>query len=435
MLAQSRRSTRVPRAALSAALLPTLFLSACDKVPLLAPGGTVISIFATSNTVPLNGEIEIVATAIENGTTATTPTTPGTPTTPTTPTSTSTTGAGTPVQNGTVITFTTTLGRIEPTEARTNNGQVRVRFISSGQSGTATITAFSGGASGKLENLRVGTAAAERVLLSATPAVLPASGGTTEISARVEDVTGAGIPGVPVTLTADQGQLGAGTVTTDSSGVARTSLQATRTTIVTANVAGKTATVTVNLNARTGVSITGPTTAISAGTPVTFTVGVGAAPIIIRDVTIDFGDGQRSSLGALSASTPVQHIYTEAGTFRAAATATDSSGFAETVATFVTILPQQPPSVIIQASPTNPVPGQTVIFTASVSGATSTILRYEWTFEGGSPPSATTSGNRATATFTGLGTRVINVRVVQSSGPAGDGTTVVNVQAAPIVGR
>ena len=86
-------------------------------------------------------------------------------------------------------------------------------------------------------------------------------------------MTGAGIPGVPVSFTADQGQLGAGSATTDSSGVAKTTLTATRTTIVTANVAGKTATVTVNLNARTGISITGPTTAVSAGTPVTFTVG------------------------------------------------------------------------------------------------------------------------------------------------------------------
>jgi hypothetical protein len=202
------------------------FLSACDKVPLLAPGGTVISLFATSNTVPVNGEIEIVATAIENGTTATTPTTPTTPgTTPTpTPTATSSSGAGTPVQNGTVITFTTTLGRIEPVDARTNNGQVRVRFISNGQSGIATVTAFSGGASAKLENLRVGTAAAERVLLTANPAVLPPTGGTTEIAARVEDVSGAGIPGVPVAFTADQGQLGAGAVVTDSSGVAKTTL-------------------------------------------------------------------------------------------------------------------------------------------------------------------------------------------------------------------
>ena len=107
---------------------------------------------------------------------------------------------------------------------------------------------------------------------------------------------------------------------------------------------------------------------MAAGTPVTFTVGVGAAPAIIRDVTIDFGDGSRSSLGALSASTPVQHVYTEEGTYRASATATDSSGFTETVATFVTILPQQPPSVIIQPQPANPVPGQTVIFTASRVG-------------------------------------------------------------------
>jgi hypothetical protein len=314
-------------------------------------------------------------------------------------------------------------------EARTHNGQVRVRFISNGQSGLATITAFSGGASAKLENLRVGTAAAERVLLTATPAVLPPSGGTTEIAARVEDVSGAGIPGVPVAFTADQGQLGAGAVTTDSNGVAKTTLTASRTTIVTVNVAGKTATVTVNLSARTGVSITGPTTAVAAGTPVTFTVGVGAAPAVnVRDVTIDFGDGDRRSLGAISTSTPVQHIYTEAGSFRAAATATDSSGFTETVATFVTILPQQPPGVIITAAPTNPVPGQVVRFTATVSGATSTILRYEWIFEGGSPATAILTGNQATSVFTGTGSRVIQVRVIQSSGPSADGIAVITLQ-------
>jgi len=29
----------------------------CDKVPLTAPSGSVISLFATANTVPLNGDI------------------------------------------------------------------------------------------------------------------------------------------------------------------------------------------------------------------------------------------------------------------------------------------------------------------------------------------------------------------------------------------
>jgi hypothetical protein len=444
MLAQSFSAVWAKRIGLSTvAVLPALVLSACDKVPLLAPGGTVISLFATANTVPVNGEIEIVATAIENGTT-TVPTTPANPTTPsnpanpanpatptptpTTPTGTSSSGAGTPVQNGTVITFTTTLGRIEPTDARTQNGQVRVRFISNGQSGTATITAFSGGASAKLENLRVGTAAVERLLLSANPQALPPNGGNAEISARVEDVSGAPISGAPVVFTTDVGQVSPSTATTDSSGVAKSTLTATAKATVTASVAGKTATVAVSVNARTGVTITGPTTSVAAGTPTTFTVGV-AATANIRDVSIDYGDGSRQSLGALSASTPVQHTYSEEGTYRVSATAIDATGFTETVATSVTILPQQPPSVIIQASPTNPVPGQTVIFTASVSGATSTILRYEWTFEGGTPATATTTGNRQTATFTGSGTKVITVRVIQASGPSGDGTTVITLQS------
>jgi hypothetical protein len=113
---------------------------ACDKVPLLAPSGSVISVFAAANTVPLNGDIEIVANVIENGTTSTTPTNPGTgtPGTGTTgTTSTTSAGAGTPVQNGTLVSFTTTIGRIEPSEARTSNGQVRVRFFAGNQTKAA----------------------------------------------------------------------------------------------------------------------------------------------------------------------------------------------------------------------------------------------------------------------------------------------------------
>ncbi len=167
------------------------FAFGCDKVPLLAPSGTVITLFPVANTVALNGEVEIVATVIEQGTTTTPPTTPpanGAPTT-TTP-ATPTPGAGTPVQNGTLVTFTTTLGRVEPTEARTSNGQVRVRFFAGNQSGTATVTAFSGGASGRIESLRIGTAAVERVIVTANPQTLGPSGGTSQISARVEDVSG-----------------------------------------------------------------------------------------------------------------------------------------------------------------------------------------------------------------------------------------------------
>ena len=53
-----------------------------------------------------------------------------------------------------------------------------------------------------------------------------------------------------------------------------------------ANVAGKTADVSVGLNPRTGVTIAAPTTPVSAGQPATFTVGVGSTANI-RDVTVD----------------------------------------------------------------------------------------------------------------------------------------------------
>jgi hypothetical protein len=63
-----------------------------------------------------------------------------------------------------------------------------------------------------------------------------------------------------------------------------------------------------------------------------------------------------------------------------------------------------------------------------VTGVTSTILRYEWDFgEGANPRTATTTGNRATTTYTTTGTKVVNVHVIQSIGPAGDGTTVITI--------
>lgn len=420
--------------AVTAALL--LLAGACDKVPLLAPTGSVISLFPAATSVPLNGTVEIVVTVIENGVAATTttggsttPTTGGTTTTTPAATTTSTrAGAGTPVQNGTLVSFTTTLGTIEPREARTQNGEVRVRFSAQGQSGLATITAYSGGASGKLENLKIGSAAAERVLVSASPQTLGPAGGSATISARVEDGAGSAVPGVPVTFSTDTGTLSASSATTDASGVATVTLNTSRPSKVTANVAGKTADVTVGLNPRTGITLAGPTTAVSAGVPATFTVNVGSTSNV-RDVIVDFGDGSRRSLGAISGSTTINHTYNVAGTYTVTATALEASGFSETVSTDISVLPGQPPAVTITASNNNPSVGETVILTAQVSGATSTVTRYEWNFGAGAiPATAETTGNRATVSYTTTGTKVVTVRVVQGTGPSGEGTTAIVVK-------
>ena len=417
-----------------AGLSVTLSSSSCDKVPLLAPTGSVITLFATAATVPSNGSMEIVATVIEQGTASTTTPGTGTPGTGTGTTATSTPGAGTPVHNGTVVTFTTTIGRIEPSEARTDNGQVRVRFHADGQSGTAVVTAFSGGASGKLENLKVGSAGAERILLSANPQALACSGGNSQVSARVEDVSGVGLPQVPVVFTTTKGQLTPSTATTDSSGVANTTLSTSQEATVTANAAGKTATAIVTISPRTGISVTPPTGTISAGVATSFTVSV-ASTANINNVTLSLGDGTIRNLGPISGSTTVPHTYQAAGTYTVTATASDAAGCSETVSTAVTILPGQPPAVIVAASDTTPAVGQSVTFTATVSGNTSTIVRYDWNFGSGAvPPTASTTSNRQSVVYATVGTYTVTVVVTQAAGPQGDGQTAVVVGTTLTVG-
>ncbi len=55
------------RLSLALLALPLALAFACDKVPLLAPTGTVITLLPITTTVSLNSEVVIIATVIENG--------------------------------------------------------------------------------------------------------------------------------------------------------------------------------------------------------------------------------------------------------------------------------------------------------------------------------------------------------------------------------
>jgi len=428
MVAQAGRRARLALAAVAA--LGVIVSGSCDKLPLLAPQGTVISLFSNSLVLPLNGSVQITATAIEAGAAPSTPTTPGTPGTPTTPAAPSpgVPGTGTPVHNGTVITFTTTLGRLEPAEARTHNGQASVSLVSSGQSGTARVVAFSGGARSAELVIRVGSAASSRVILSASPAQLPAVGGTSQISARVEDTDGSAVTGAPVTFSTTSGNITPTTANTDNNGIALATLQANASADVTARSGSAEGKITVSLRPRSGLTLSGPATPPAAGLPATFTVGV-AATANITNVRIDFGDGTARSLGALSGSTTIQHTYVTSGTFEVTATATQSTGDQETVGTSITILPAQPPSVLIAVSPQSPQVNTQAIVTATVSGATSTIQSFTFNFGDPTaiPPSVTGTSNQATVRYTTTGPKVIIVTVTQAAGPNGQGQTVINV--------
>lgn len=291
-----RRLHRIPVSVLA---LATLVVSACEKAPLLAPTGSTITLTTATNVVAANGTAQIVAQVIESG--------------------------GTPPHSGTRVTFTTTLGTIEPSETSTDTaGRAIVTFRANGANGIAIIAAYSGGSTTSTggssggtgtggtggtttgsgdRNLRiaVGTAAVGRVIISANPAVLPTAGGTTNVIANVLDINGNALTGAPVTFTTSAGTLSSPVVNTDATGNASVLLTTFQQSVVTAAVGlgssgggstgggtgsggstggGTTGTsntqaqLTVALTSAPTLAITPPTTPPSAGLPASFTFRV-----------------------------------------------------------------------------------------------------------------------------------------------------------------
>ena len=346
--------------ALAAALVGSALLTvSCQKVPLLAPSGSTITLTAAATALPVNGSTDIIAQVIEAG--------------------------GTPPHSGTLITFTTNLGTIQPSEAETDlSGRVTVKYYAGSGSGTATVTALSGGVSAGGTNaikIAVGAAAVGGIGLSANPTTLPANGGTTTIAAVVNDSGGNPPPGVPVTFSTDNGSLGTSVVTTDGNGRAATTLATSRTAKVTATAgvattsgttttAASTNTVTVTVNAAATVAFGtfSPATAV-AGQPVSFTLTItpSATGGVIQAVVVNFGDGRSQTLGAVSGATPLSHTYDSPGTYTLTATATDSNGDAFSAAAGLTVATRPPANVTIVANPVSPQVGQPVAFTVTTT--------------------------------------------------------------------
>ena len=384
---------------LALALFGLIGSLACDKVPLLAPRQSTISLSSASTVVQANGVTEIRATVLEE--------------------------SGTPVHNGTTVTFTTTLGTLSPQEARTENGVATVQFLANGQSGRASVKAISGGAASDALELSVGAAATSRVSLTASPTSVPSTGGTSTISAVVVDASGNAVTGVPVTFTTTAGSFSSSIATTDSSGTARTTLTTNREANVTASAGGTTSSgITVSTTARAVVSIavtSGSTPTAGGITTFSITVNPGTNGAPIQNVVVDYGDGTSDELGSVSGTVSVQHIYGDAGTYTPRVTATDTSGQTATASTVIVV---QPMLVSITASQSTTDP-QTFNFTANVSPAGSSVASYAWTFGDGS--SQTTSSNTTSHTYTSSGNKTVRVTARTSTNTTAAGSTTVSV--------
>jgi hypothetical protein len=401
-----------------------IFAVACDKVPLLAPTQSTITLSVNSTTVGVNGTVQVIATVVEQ--------------------------AGTPVQNGTLVTFTGSLGSFDPVDAETTNGKATTIFRSNGESGTAKIGAVSGGAKATEVDLKIGGAAADQVVVRAEPGTVPVTGGTTQIVASVIDVNGNPLVGAPVVFSADNGVLSPNSAVTNSAGEARTSLETTRTTIVRAAVGAKFATVTVTAVPLPTISIAlASSGGIGAGqpevgSPVSFTVtpgtpsGSGTAPPPgnpIRNVIVDYGDGQTDNLGGITATTTISHTYARPGTYRVTATVTDIQGLTNNASLVINVSERSPITVTLNASP-NPVTlgglqQGLVQFTANAttSGTGTTGLTYFWDFGDGA--SAITSGGTTNHRYSATGTYVTRLTVRSATGQEGFGEVTVRVVSTP----
>lgn len=400
-------------------------MAGCDKVPLLAPTNSTIRLNAAVGTVATNGSVEITAVVIES--------------------------AGTPVQNGTVVTFSSSLGTVEPREGRTSNGQVTVQYRSGTQSGKAVISAFSGGTKSDDLEILVGGAAAGAVTLRADTTVLPSTGGTTALYATVFDTGGNPLRGVSVSFSATAGQLTVGAAFTDDAGQARTELFTTRESTVTARVSGVPAPSSGSGGSGGGTTTTSADLKIevrdapvidlaggtkSAGDAVTWEVGIPlpfkltpkTTANAIRSAVVNFGDGQTRSLGQLLSATSVSHTYGQLGIYTTTVTATDVLNFVGSTSIDVTIIPKRTIALSVTATPSltgqiatlnaNPQPSVAADLPAIV------IQQYEWDFGDGS--TEVTTGPTVSHRFSSAGTAYnVRVRAVSTQGHEGFGQVIV----------
>jgi PKD repeat protein len=384
------------------ALLAALAVaSGCDKVPLLAPTESTITLTVNTTVVPVNGTADVIASVTES--------------------------AGTPVQNGTVVTFTSSFGIIEPNEARTNGGKATVKFVASTQSGTAKIGAFSGATRATEVEIKVGGAAASRIILRADPQTIPATGGSTTIVATVLDEAGNRLGGVPVTFSTTAGQLSSGQGLTDSEGEARTTLTTPRTATVRANAGGLDA-ATIEVTAYSpAVTITAPTAGVEAGVPAVFTVEPVSSTTgnAIREVVIDFGDGTAPSrLSSVLARTTVAHVYARSGIYTINATVTDTQGIVGVSSLVVSVNEQSSVSVTLTGTP-NPVSiGNAsqqglVSFTATTGGFGTGVAVQSYSWDFGDGTGAQTTGGTVNHRYTAPGTYIANVSVRTTTGTSG----------------
>ncbi len=124
-------SSSCSRSAVGFVLLSLCLIQGCESLPLLAPTASTIVVVASDPAIALDGASVITAIVTES--------------------------AGTPVQNGTLVSFSTTLGTVDPQASRTQDGRATTRLLGGKTAGTAMVSAFSGASTSNTLSVQIGS--------------------------------------------------------------------------------------------------------------------------------------------------------------------------------------------------------------------------------------------------------------------------------------
>lgn len=112
-------------------LLVLVVAQGCENASIFAPSDSIVILTAADPVIPLGGQTTLRVVATER--------------------------TRVPVPRDTVVTFQTTLGRVDPSEGRTVDGVTTTTLFAEQTAGTAMVRAFSGGAVSETVSVQIGS--------------------------------------------------------------------------------------------------------------------------------------------------------------------------------------------------------------------------------------------------------------------------------------
>jgi hypothetical protein len=289
---------RLARSVIGIALLVA---AACDEGTPTAPTGAILRISANPTQIAATGSSTITLQALRSN--------------------------GNPVNPGTEIRLSTSIGTVDEVVFTDDDGVAHATLRGDGRTGTATVSAHSGAVEAVTTEVEVG-ASAGAIRLTVTPTSIPETGGTLDLLALVRDEQGQPLPGASVNFSADAGTLDSGGefIVTDASGTARDVL--TVSALDLQAVGGDTFDVTAEVGGEGGVQEDTFAVGIQRPPRASFTSSVNGNSVAFTDTSTgsptnwhwNFGDGNTSTQ-----QNPV-HSYAEPDTYLVVLTVRNAVG-------------------------------------------------------------------------------------------------------------